>query len=97
MELHRHMIVPDAQQALPPAEPGDLPHLILRQVQHPLDEPGLLFLHLHDQLDPAGVQNALAVFAAVQPKQILHPLGGGDGDAAQAANSLDHFLHKACR
>ena len=57
-----------------------------------MNEPCLLFLHLHDQFNAAGVQDTFAVFAAVQPKEVLHPLSGGNGDPAQAPDGLDHLL-----
>ena len=89
------MVIADAQKALAPPEASDLPHLILREIEDVLDEPGLLLLHLHDQLDAAGVQDALAVLAALQPEEVLHPLGGGDRYAAQAPDGFHHLQHKA--
>ena len=89
------MVITKAEKALSAPEAGDLPHLVFGKVEYPLNEPGLLLLHLHDDLEAAGVQDALAIFAALQPEQVLHPLGGGDGDPAQAADGLHHFQHKA--
>ena len=55
------MIIANAQQPLPSPEAGDLTHLVLRKIELVLNEPRLLLLHLHDELDAAGVQYALAV------------------------------------
>ena len=68
------MVIPDTQQAFTPAKPGNLPHLFLGQIQLILNESGLLFLHLHNQLDPAGIKNAFSVAAALQTEQVLHSL-----------------------
>ena len=56
-----------------------------------MDQAGLLFLHLHDELDPAAVQNAFAILAAVQRHHIGHALRGNAGDAALGADQLDHL------
>ena len=42
-----HMVIADAQKPLAPTETGDLSHLILREIEDILNEPGLLLLHLH--------------------------------------------------
>ena len=60
------MIITDAQKPLAAAESCDLSDFFLGQVQDILNEPRLLFLHLHDDLDTARIQNPFAVFAVVQ-------------------------------
>ena len=91
------MIIADAKQSLTAAKAGDLPHFIFGEVQLILDESGLLLLHLHDQLDAAGVQNALAVAAALQPEEVLHSLRTRNSDTAKAADRLYHLQNKARR
>lgn len=66
MEGHGDVIIPDAQQALAAPETCDLPYLFFREVEDLLNEAGFLLLHLHDEFDTAGVQNALAVLTALQ-------------------------------
>ena len=91
------MIIADAQQSLTASEAGDLTHLVLRKIELVLNEPRLLLLHLHDELDAAGVQYALAVAAALQAKEVLHSLRARDGDAAKPADGLYHFQNEARR
>lgn len=57
MKGHRHMVIANAEQALAAAKASNLPHLVFREVQFILNEPSLLLLHLHDELDAAGIQN----------------------------------------
>ena len=91
------MIIANAQKPFAAAEPCDLTDFFLGEIQNILNQPGFLFLHLHDDLDAAGIQNAFSVFAVIQRKQILHTLCGCDRDTAEAADGLDHFLNVACR
>ena len=60
------MVIPDAQKPFAAAESCDLSDFFLGQVQDILNEPRFLFLHLHDDLDAAGIQNPFAVFAVIQ-------------------------------
>ena len=62
-----------------------------------MNQPRFLFLHLHDDLDAAGIQNAFAIFAVVEREQVLHTLRGCDRDTAETADGFDHFLNVACR
>ena len=90
------MIIANTQQTLTTPEACDLVHLILRQVQLILNEPRLLFLHLHDQLYAAGVKDALAVAAALQTEQVLHTLSAGHRNTSQTSDRLYHFKNKTC-
>ena len=91
------MVIPDAQKPFAAAESGDLTDFFLGEIQNILNQPGFLFLHLHNDLDAAGIQDAFAVFAVIQREQILHTLCGRDGNTAEAADGLDHFLNVARR
>ena len=91
------MVIPDAQKPFAAAEPRYLTDFFLGEIQNILNQPGFLFLHLHDDLDAAGIQNAFAVFTVIQREKILHALCGCDRDTAEAADGLDHFLNVACR
>ena len=91
------MIIADAQKPLAAAEPCDLTDFFLGEIQDVLNQPRLLFLHLHDDLDTAGIQDAFAVFAVVEREQVLHTLCGCDRDTAEAADGLDHLLNVARR
>ena len=55
-----YMVVADTQQPLAPAEPGNHPGFFFREGQLFLNQPGLLFLHLHNEFDAAAIQDALA-------------------------------------
>ena len=90
------MVIANAQKPLAPPEAGDLAYLILRVIENILNEPCLLLLHLHDELDAAGVEDTLAVFAALQAKQVLHSLCGSHRNASQAAYGFHHLQHKPC-
>ena len=91
------MVIANAQKPLAAAESGDLTDFFLGEIQDVLNQPRLLFLHLHNDLDAAGIQNAFAVFAVVEREQVLHTLCGRDRDTAEAADGLDHFLNIARR
>ncbi len=91
------MVIADAQKPFAAAESCDLTNLLLGEIQDILNQPRLLFFHLHDDLDAAGIQNPFAVLAVIQREQILHTLRGRDGDTAEAADGLDHLLNIACR
>ena len=60
------MVIADAQKPLAAAESCDLTDFFLGEIQDVLNQPRLLFLHLHDDLDAAGIQNAFTVFAVIQ-------------------------------
>ena len=66
VERDGDMIIADAKKPLAAAESCDLTDFFLGQVQDILNEPRLLLLHLHNDLDAAGIQNTFAVFAIVQ-------------------------------
>ena len=91
------MVIADAKKPFAAAKARDLAHFFLREIQNILNEARFLLLHLHDDLDTAGIQDAFAIFAVVQRKQILHTLCGCDGNTAEAADGLDHFLNIARR
>ena len=91
------MIIADAKKPLAAAEPCDLTNFFFGQIQDILNEPRFLFLHLHNDLDAAGIQNAFAVFTVIQREKILHALCGRDRDTAEAADGLDHLLNVASR
>ena len=91
------MIITDTQKPLAAAESCDLTDFFLGKIQNILNQPGFLFLHLHNDLDAAGIQDAFAVFAVVEREQVLHTLCGCDRDTAEAADGLDHFLNIARR
>lgn len=80
----------DAEKPLSTMETGNHLGLFFGEIQDLLNEPGLLLLHLHDHLNAAAVQDALAVLAAVQRHHIGHTLGGNAGNAALRANELYH-------
>ena len=60
------MIITDAQKPFAAAEPCDLTDFFLGEIQDVLNQPRLLFLHLHDDLDTAGIQDAFAIFAVIR-------------------------------
>ena len=60
------MIIADAKKPLAAAESGDLTDFFLGEIQDVLNQPRLLFLHLHNDLDTAGIQNPFTVFAVIQ-------------------------------
>ena len=91
------MVIADAQKPLAAAESCDLTNFFFGQIQDILNEPRFLFFHLHDDLDAAGIQNPFAVFTVIQREQVLHTLRGCDGDTAEAADGLDHFLNVPSR
>ena len=88
VECNGDVVVSDTKQTFAAAEAGDLPDFLFREVENILDEPGLLLLHLHDDFDAAGVQNALAIFAIVQGEQVLHTLGGQSLDLTEHMSLL---------
>ena len=91
------MVIADAKKSFAAAESCDLTNLFFGQIQDVLNQPRFLLLHLHDDLDAAGIQNAFAVFAIIQREQILHTLRRRDRDTAEAADGLDHLLNVASR
>ena len=60
------MVIANAQKPLAAAEPCDLTDFFLGEIQDVLNQPRFLLLHLHDDLDAAGIQNAFAVFTVIQ-------------------------------
>ena len=66
MERNGYVVVANAEKSLATAETGDLTDFIFGQIQYILNEPCLLFLHLHNQLNTAGVHDTFAVLAAIQ-------------------------------
>ena len=81
------MVIADAKKPFAAAESGDLTDFFLGEIQNILNQPGFLFLHLHNDLDTAGIQNAFAVFAVIQREKVLHALCGCDGDMEGATCS----------
>ena len=86
------MLIADAKKPFAAAKPCDLTDFFLGQVQDILNEPRLLFLHLHDDLDTAGIQEAFDVCAVIQRKQNLHTLRGCDGNMEGATASTREVL-----
>ena len=87
VERNGYMIITDAQKPFTAAEPCDLTDFFLGEIQDVLNQPRLLFLHLHDDLDAAGIQNPFAVFAVIQREKVLHARCGCDGDMEGATCS----------
>ena len=81
------MIIANAQKPFAAAKSGDLTDFFLGEIQDILNQARLLFLHLHDDLDTAGIQDAFAVFAVIQREKVLHALCGCDGDMEGATCS----------
>ena len=91
------MVITKAEKALSAPEAGDLPHLVFGKVEYPLNEPGLLLLHLHNQFNAAGNEDSFAETPALQTEKVQNSLGAGNCDPAKATDGLYHFQHKPGR
>ena len=91
LDFNSHIIVVGTDETVAPLKMSDFHNLCLGKMQQGLDPAGFLFLQIEDDLGFCVIDDAFALFAILQGKEIVDILRCTDGTATVPADDLKNL------